>query len=319
MSVISTGTYKDVDAAILENDKLKVALLPEIGSKIASIVYKPLNYETLWQNPGKKYKKTNYGDSFPAGEFSGFDEMFPSISRCFYENPPFAGVEIPDHGEVWSIPWQYSIKNGCIVLEVKGVRLPYKLRKAVSLEDNRIHIEYQAINLSKFDWDFIWAAHPLFNASNGMEFIVPSGMDKIVNAVPGKRLSDYGKTYDFPVAQLADGKFNLAVVPGKNDEGFQKYYFLGKVTQGWCILYDPAEKLNIGLSFPKEQVPYLGMWLNEGGWDGQYNIAPEPATAAMDSIAAAKLWQTGSVLKANQTLEWYLNIDFKEGTKLTSI
>ena len=35
------------------------------------------------------------------------------------------------------------------------------------------------------------------------------------------------------------------------------------------------------------------MWLNEGGWDGQYNIAPEPATAAMDSITASKLWQTG--------------------------
>jgi hypothetical protein len=145
-------------------------------------------------------------------------------------------------------------------------------------------------------------------------------MNKIVNAVAGKRLADYGRTYDFPNAQLADGsKFNLSIVPEKNNFGYQKYYFLGKVTQGWCILYDPAEKLNIGLSFPKEQVPYLGMWLNEGSWDGQYNIAPEPATGAMDSITAAKLWQTGSVLKAGQSLDWYLNIGFKEGTKLTSI
>jgi galactose mutarotase-like enzyme len=320
MNKISLGTYKDVNAVILENDSLKVTLLAEIGSKIASIIYKPLNYEALWQNPGKRYKRTNYGDSYPAGEFSGFDEMFPSISRCFYENSPWAGVEIPDHGEVWSIPWQYSIEKDHVALEVKGVRLPYKLCKKVFLEDNRIRIEYQATNLSDNDMDFIWAAHPLFNTSKGMEFIVPAGMNKIVNAVPGKRLPDYGKTYDFPITQLADGsKFNLAVVPEKNDYGYQKYYFVGKVTEGWCIIYNPARKLNIGLSFPKEKVPYLGMWLNEGGWDGQYNIAPEPATAAMDSITAAKLWQASSVLKAGQKIDWHLNIDFKEVKKLTSI
>jgi galactose mutarotase-like enzyme len=320
MNKISPGTYKDVSAVILENDFLKVSLLAEIGSKSTSIIYKPLNYEALWQNPGKKYKKTNYGDSYPAGEFSGFDEMFPSISRCFYENPPWAGAEIPDHGEVWTIPWQYSIEKDHLALEVRGVKLPYKLSKKVSLDANRICIEYQATNLSNNDMDFIWAAHPLFNTSKGMEFIVPAGMNKIVNAVPGKRLLDYGRTYDFPIAQVADGsKFNLSLVPEKNNFGFQKYYFFDKVTEGWCVLYDPAQKLNIGLSYPKEQVPYLGMWLNEGGWDGQYNIAPEPATAAMDSITAAKLWQTGSVLKAGQFIEWYLNIDFKEGTKLTSI
>ncbi len=320
MYKISPGTYKDVNAVILENDFLKVSVLAEIGSKIASIIYKPLNYEVLWQNPGKKYRKTNYGDSYPSGEFSGFDEMFPSISRCFYENPPFAGVEIPDHGEVWSIPWQYSIEKDRVALEVKGIRLPYKLYKKVFLEETGIRIEYEAVNLSDFNLDFIWAAHPLFNTTKGMEFIVPPGMNKIVNAVAGKRLPDYGKTYDFPVAQFADGsKFNFAIVPEKNNFGFQKYYFLGKVTRGWCILYDPSQKLNISLSFPKKKVPCLGMWLNEGGWDGQYNIAPEPATAAMDSITAAKLWQPNSVLKANQKINWYLNIDFHEGKRLNLV
>ena len=38
------------------------------------------------------------------------------------------------------------------------------------------------------------------------------------------------------------------------------------------------------------------MWLNEGGYAGQYNIAPEPATAAMDRIDASKLWGMGSTL-----------------------
>ena len=313
MSEITTRTYKDIDAVIIENDIIRVALLPEFGSKTVSIVYKPLNYETLWQNPGKEYIKTNYGDSYSEGEFSGFDEMFPSINRCFYEDGPWSGTEIPDHGELWSIPWEHTLEKDHVALSVQGRRFPYRLEKKVYLKVNSIHIEYKATNLSDSDFDFIWAAHPLFNASKDMELIVPAGMDKIVNAYPGKRLSQYGKVYDFPVARLEDGsEFNLSLVPEKNDDGYQKYYFLGKVTEGWCSLYDKAKKLNITMSFPKEKVPYLGVWLNEGGWAGQYNIAPEPATAAMDRIDFAKMWGTNSVLKGNQTYQWYLDIKIEE-------
>lgn len=313
MSKISTGTYKDIDSVIIENDIIQLVLLPQFGSKTASLAYKPLNYETLWQNPSKEYIKTEYGDSYGEGEFSGFDEMFPSINRCFYEDGPWAGTEIPDHGEVWSIPWEQSLEKDHVVLSVQGRRFPYRLEKKVYLEGNKIRIEYKATNLSDSDFDFIWAAHPLFNASKDTELIVPAGMGKIVNAYPGKRLSQYGKVYDFPVAQLEDGsEFNLSLVPEKNNDGYQKYYFLGKVADGWCSLYDKAKKLNITMSFPKEQVPYLGVWLNEGGWAGQYNIAPEPATAAMDRIDFAKMWGTNSVLKANQTYQWYLDITIEE-------
>jgi galactose mutarotase-like enzyme len=317
---ISRGTYKDVAAIILENNTLKVSVLPGIGSKIASIVYKPRNYEILWQNPGKKYKKSNYGDPYSEGECSGFDEMFPSITRCIYEDFPWAGVEIPDHGEVWSLPWDVKLGKGHAMLAVHGVRLPYKLNKRVCLEDNRLRIDYEAENLSDFDLDFIWAGHPLFKASKDMEFIVPPQMHKIVNAVPGQRLPDYGKVYDFPTAQRADGaELNLAVIPPQNGYGYQKYYFMGRVPEGWCVLRDTVRRLSIGLSFPKEKVPYLGMWLNEGGWHGQYNVAPEPATGAMDSVSAAKMWQMNSRLGARAHLKWHLAITLQESHGATAI
>ncbi len=320
MNTIKIGTYKDVKTIVLENDVITIEILPEWGSKIVSFFYKPLKYELLWQNPGKNYTKTKYGDPYESGEVSGLDEMFPTISPCHCENFPWVGTEMPDHGELWSIPWDYETGDDYVRLWVHGVRFPYKLEKRVYLKDSSIHIEYNAVNLSDFEFDFIWAAHPLFCASEGMEIILPPSMNKIINSVPGPRLKDYGKVYSFPVAQFQDGsELNLGNIPEKNDFGYQKYYFLGKTDEGWCILYDGKKRINIGMSYPVEKVPYLGMWVNEGGWEGQYNIAPEPATGGMDRVDAAKIWGMNSVLKGNEYYEWYLNISVSEGEKACKI
>jgi galactose mutarotase-like enzyme len=313
---ITAGTYKETPAVILENESLRAAVLPGRGSKMASLVYKPLDEELLWQNPESQHAPARYGASYGANEATGFDEMFPTISRCYYDGFPWAGTEMPDHGEVWSLRWEHAIAPDHVAMQVRGVRFPYLFKKQVSLADGRVHIRYQATNLSDYDFDFIWAAHPLFRAAQGMQIVVPPGMNRIVNSVAGLRLKEYGKTHTFPVAELEDGtRLNLGVVPRKNDYGYQKYYFLGPATEGWCLLHDPARRLSIRLSFPVETVPYLGLWLNEGGWHGQYNIAPEPATAAMDRVDAAKLWGTGSVLKAHETRQWHLDIEVFEGER----
>src|SRR3990172_4906176 len=102
MAKVSMGSYKDVRAVVLEDEALKAVLLPDFGSKIASIIHQPDGCELLWQNPDPAYKKTSYGAFYADGEFSGFDEMFPTISRCFYESPPWSGSEVPDHGELWT-------------------------------------------------------------------------------------------------------------------------------------------------------------------------------------------------------------------------
>lgn len=319
MNAMRMGSYKDLRATVLENEVLAATVLPDFGSKLASLVYKPLGRELLWQNPGPIYRRTSYGADYAEGELSGFDEMFPTISRCFYERAPWSGVELPDHGEVWSIPWSLTVEPEELRLEVHGVRLPYRLGKRLRLDGGCLRIAYRAENLAPVEMDFLWAAHPLFNASPGMELIVPQGMNRIVNSVPGRRLGSYGAMFDFPLARLPDGPFALDRVPPRNADGYQKYYFCGRVPEGWCLLYDPEPRLNVGLSYPRETVPYLGLWLNEGGFAGQYNIAPEPATAAMDRIDLARMWGTGSMLQARQALEWHLNITVASGYKAAGL
>ena len=312
--MISRGRYKDQEALVLENDLARAILLPRWGGKTISLVHKALGAETLWQNPAPAFRQSSYGDPYEKGERAGFAEMFPTISRCYYESAPWAGLEAPDHGEVWALPWEDRVEGDAVTLSVNGVRFPYRLRKTVSLEGERLVAHYAATNLSAFPMEFIWAAHPLFNASEGMRFIVPGDMRQVLNAVPGAVLSGYGERYEFPAARRADGAtVRLDRVPARNTTGFQKYWFARKVTEGWCIMHDPRTGLGIGMTYPPDKVPWLGMWLNEGGYEGQYNIAPEPATAAMDRIDAARMWGMGSALAPGGVHEWDLVITLGKG------
>lgn len=316
MTRISRGSYKDQDAVVLESTEARAVLLPQWGAKLASLVHTGLGAETLWQTEGAAYRRTRYGDGYEKGEISGFDEMFPTIARCLYEDHPLSGTEAPDHGEVWTLPWEHTLTGSSVKMWVHGVRFPYTLEKEISLEGTRLVSRYRAVNLSGFPLDFIWAAHPLFNAAEGMEFIVPSGMDRIVNSVPGPVLADYGEELSFPVARpRRGGEVRLDRVAKKNPACWQKYWFRGPVTEGWCMLHDPRSTLTIGMAWPREKVPYLGMWLNEGAWENQYNIAPEPATGAMDRIDMAKAWGMGSALAPHESREWHLAISLASGRR----
>ena len=105
-STITPSRYKDQPAITLESETIVAQFLPDVGAKLCSLIYKPANLELLLQRPNETYRLAPYdGDYVAQGECSGFDEMFPSIDRSFYEGYPWRGTPIPDHGEVWSLPW----------------------------------------------------------------------------------------------------------------------------------------------------------------------------------------------------------------------
>ncbi len=306
---IRSDRYKDVPAWVMENDQLRVAVLPDYGAKVASIFYKPLAHETLYQNPAPGYRKTGYGDSYLAGELSGFDDMFPTISECYYETGPWRGTLAPDHGELWSIPVAIQAEDDELRVLEHGVRFPYRFEKRMRLEGNRLRIDYSVTNEANQDFDFIWAAHPMFKAKPGMELRVPGGLKKIINSVPGNRLGSYGRLHDFPEAERPDGsRDDLRRVPPWNGKSTQKYWFSERNTEGWCALDDPDNQMRIRLEVSADTVPYLGVFVDEGLITGELILAPEPATGAMDRVDLAKLWGMNSVLPARKTLAWYLSI-----------
>ena len=309
---ISGSQYKDQAAVTIENGDLAAQFLTSIGAKMCSLVYKPLGLELLVQRPGEQYLLQPYDGDYVAGECSGFDDMFPSIDECFYERYPWKGVRIPDHGEVWSIPWACEAEAGRLHFSTYGVRFPYRLEKWVQLvAADTLRLDYRLTNLSGFEFAFLWAAHTMFYLEEGAELKLPAGVERIVSTLSfGDSLGRYGDELPWPAYTLPDGrKMDLRFMRPKSTGDGGKYYVKGRMPEGWCSLTYPWSGLTLTLSFPVEKVPYLGILPNEGGWQDLYNIFLEPATASFDRIDVARLHGELSTVGPKATYEWYLDIN----------
>jgi hypothetical protein len=91
------------------------------------------------------------------------------------------------------------------------------------------------------------------------------------------------------------------------------------MTEGWCALKDSSTGDTVGMSYPVDKLPYLGIWVNEGGYKDQYNVALEPCTGALDRLDIAKQWKKVSTLKAKSEFSWYLNMTFDRGRKVNLV
>lgn len=314
---ITPTTYKDLRAVTMESETVRAQFLPDQGAKLASLVYKPLDYELLIQRPASKYALQPFDGDYVAGECSGLDDMFPTIDVCFYDRFPWAGTKMADHGEVWSLPWATTILEDGLQFSVNGVRFPYRLEKSVHFAaDGVLRLDYRATNLSSFDLDFVWSAHPMFVLEEGAELVLPEGVEQIVTTfeIPDPIIT-YGDVFSWPGDQMPDGsQRDFRMMRPKSARDAYKYFIKGKMPEGWCGVKYHHSNFSLVLSFPVDRVPYLGVLPNEGGWQDLYNIFLEPCTASFDRPDAARYRGQVSTLKAGSVYTWHLNLTLAGGT-----
>jgi len=102
--------------------------------------------------------------------------------------------------------------------------------------------------------------------------------------------------------------WDLSRVNSPETKVYFKYFFLDDLREGFAMLHNPATRETAGLAWPVEQVPYLGMWINECGWENLYHFAPEPCTAPFDRWDIARQWGKLPVIPAFGSQEWELRL-----------
>lgn len=310
---LSEAEFKGIKCLIMENNLLKVTILP-FGSRIVSIINKETDREFLLQQDSTEYTVDKYAGDYVGFNPCGFDDMFPTINECFYEGYPWKGHILPDHGEVWGLNWQYKIEADKLKMHTYGVRLPYKLEKSLYFSHgNTLRIEYSAKNLTEFDMNFLWAAHPILAAEEGMEFYLPSDCKRAVSVLgQSERIGGFGEESDWPVIKTPKGfSLQLNKFRDASKNNCEKYYFKNRLKEGWVKIKYPSDNSTLSLNFPPEKVPFLGILVDEGYWKNKLSfMIPEPCTAAFDSINLSKLYSMDSVIKGNGNYDWFLEFDF---------
>ncbi|MFN8375580.1 MAG: hypothetical protein U0694_22235 [Anaerolineae bacterium] len=137
--------YHGLRAVILENRLLRVTVLPETGARIHSIVHKPSDTEFLWHHPRNIPRDVPFGASFDDTFSGGWDELLPTADAC-----SFRGEAIPDHGELWALPWAWQVTTTgegapCLYTSAAAPITPVRLERWLTLDTQQpqMHLRYR--------------------------------------------------------------------------------------------------------------------------------------------------------------------------------
>src|SRR5512143_3837252 len=106
--MIWTGEINGHEAVYLENETLRVAVLPRKGADICTLVHKPSAVDFLLHTPaGLARPGAQPPAAFLENCEGGWQVLFPSgDAACTYR-----GETIPFHGEVALLPWDYEVEQ----------------------------------------------------------------------------------------------------------------------------------------------------------------------------------------------------------------
>ncbi|PIV56283.1 hypothetical protein COY52_04575 [Candidatus Desantisbacteria bacterium CG_4_10_14_0_8_um_filter_48_22] len=292
--------YRGLKAVQIENETLKLIVLPGRGANIASFVYKPTGRDWAWHNP-KPYKLPPYAATFTNYDISGFDDCFPTVGQCPYPDGAWKKITVPDHGEIWAMPWDYEIKVGqgfsLARFWVHGMRFPYLFEKTIILAKNRVRIMYKVTNYAPEPFKALWAAHYLAAISPGMEMLFPKGTVLKGDSSPWT-FTEKGAIMSAP---FGDSSTKLA-----------RKLFTGIVPEGWCGFYEPNSKEYLMYYYPKDKIPYIGIWITQcgfpGGNDLHFNAGLEPTNCGVETLEQGSKEGTLMPIPAKGTMSWMLTI-----------
>jgi len=286
--------WNGFNAIIMENDLIRLEILPDKGTDIVEFLYKPKDIDFMWRSPNLLYKPSfvvtaeSKGGSFLDYYTGGWQEIFPNGgSKCEYKNAVL-GV----HGEVALIPWQYTILEDTqdivsIKFYTQTYRTPFVIEKILTIEKGSptIKIDESIKNVGEEEMDFIWGHHPAF----GKPFISPDTIIKIKEANLKVATGD-SKSFsilkqavtEWPFAEGKDGtKVDMSICPSENDK-VSDMLFLSELKEGRYDIFNTKLKVGFFMEFPLSIFKYIWFWRVAKGsfhwpWYGRtYNIALEP-------------------------------------------
>jgi hypothetical protein len=298
-------TYLGYAALALENEKLRITLLPGKGSDVIQFLYKPLDLEFLYvSQPGlppagavkfPSAKGNAFLDYYPGG----WQEILPNFGDpCEYRN-----VKLGLHDEITLLPWTYIILQDdpdCIsvLLEVRCVRTPFRLRKTLTLrQSGALDISEELQNDSPETMDCTWGHHPAFGApflDGTCRIVVPPCRVKTQEEYvsPNSRL-EKGQDCEWPMVLGRNGEeIDLSRIPAKTAHSHDMAY-LHELKQGRYGLFSERRQIGFGMSWESKVFKYLWFWQVYGGWAGypwygkSYNIGLEPCTSYPGSLTNA--------------------------------
>ena len=309
----SKASWHGQKAWVLENDTIRTVVVPDVGAKIVSLVDKRTEREWLVGLGKRPFLQIPYAAPFTEQDMSGWDEMFPTIVACDYPAPgKYKGAPLPDHGEVWAMPWTVEATDkDSLRMRVQGKAIPYRLTRTLTFSNpNTLIMHYELENLSSEPMPYLWSAHPQFICPDGATIVLPPEVKEVCNSLP----ADWGwgepeQRFDWPEAISVDGQ------PTRIDKSgpatlnkAYKFFVVPEISVGWATVVRNKTKDWLKFDWDAAQIPYLGLWVDQGIFSHEAVVAPEPMTGFYDSLTVAWEKKLVTMIEPGEVKSWSLSV-----------
>ena len=254
----------EIKKYLIENKEISAEIIPALGGRIESLIYKPTSKNWVWINNKIKASKVPTGSSYDENWQGGWEELFPNDA---IEN--FSWGKGYDHGELWSATWKIiELDENKISMEAKNLKSGTKFIKCISISKSRINVKYTGrINFEDY---FLFKLHLAIPVGSSLSFKLKNYEITPVDKNFGNIL-DSNNRHKF---------FNL-----ERDTGLYDFGYINKPTNEVTIEDENKNKLK--LNYDMYNLKYLWIFQSQGGWMGHNVAVIEPCTNGRKSIETA--------------------------------
>ncbi len=262
---------------ILENDLLRIVVLPEAGARIWQITYRPLTSVLLWNNPGVQPASQPLHASYDDTWTGGWDELFPNDEAGHLQ-----GLNLPDHGELWTGVWEAERFHHD---DSAGVRLHFKtplshflVEKMLILRPDSavLEVAYRLTNHGTGNFPFLWKLHPAFAVSAHHRIDFPR-MTVVREPEFAGTLAGAPAVFPWPSISSGEEVLDLRQVPDVSSRALHFFYGT-ELAAGWCGITNRENRLATALRFDPEVFSSCWLFATHGGWRDLNVAVLEPAT-----------------------------------------
>lgn len=294
-------------AVVLENRWLRAVVLPALGGKIISLVDKVADVELLWRNARVPVRPVPFGSGYDDVFLGGWDELFPND-----EPEVLAGEAMPDHGELWTLPWRITDLTEAadevgLELTVRPPISATRVTKRLLLGDDAgLRTEYRITNEGRRELPFLWKSHIAVRLQTDTVIGMAAG-DVLVHDFGDPRVRPEGGRFAWPSATVAGREHDFRRPPDTTARGVTEFLIATTLEDGHCGVSHPAAGSGLALEWDRADLPSCWTFASYGGgWRGLDVLVLEPCTgyplSVLDGVAAG----THQVLAAGATRAWSL-------------
>ncbi|HEY6057745.1 MAG TPA: hypothetical protein VIV06_06920, partial [Candidatus Limnocylindrales bacterium] len=291
--VAAGGPHGPFETIALQNELLRVIVVPEFGAKVVSLVDRRTGREWLVQGSPQADGAAREA-VFGGAAAYGWDECLPTVAPA--ADPVLPGRRLRDHGDQWGRPCGVDTVDGAIQSRWDGLDWPYRLVRRLSLDGPSVVAEYTLevdSTIASKALPFLWSMHPLFTLEPGSRIRLPDGVrDVTITNGTGTGIEPGGRIgWPSAARSVAHGD-HLALDEVRAAESGQALkLYAGPVERGWTVA-ETTDGGRLQVSWDTSFARFVGLWLDYGGWPAapdmpRHEVAIEPTTAPADDLATA--------------------------------